>query len=441
MKSSEQINRTYDLKQTSAEILLHNRSVRAPMTVSLELSPRPQLVLGYELSSTDARTSNEINALQQVSIRLDTGITIGTKVGNRWHLGGGKVSNILIPETEPFTAQDDKVSLERCRFALVNFPNMWGAKDITRYRDPQNRKVGRLYPHFHLEAHPWVVKIFGVESLMSVHYQMIRRGGSALTHIGTITNNSGQGFRVSELQSFLEALHLFLSFARGSYCGLTLLSGYDSNRDRVWEQWGTHKVEPWRRELQTWADSSSSHMLTQVFEGLWKLLRTQGQRDTISKVIHWYLRSNESIEPEVSIVVTHAALERLAFSTAGSMRRPRSVTEGDWIDQALTAKGIKTGISNHCPELRRLQRVHGWSHGPHGLVDIRNDLIHPDSIRGPFSTSALLEAQCLGLHYVELMLLQQSGYIGQYVNRLKSAQSPQSQIETVPWALAKSSVT
>lgn len=107
-----------------------------------------------------------------------------------------------------------------------------------------------------------------------------------------------------------------------------------------------------------------------------------------------------------------------------------------WMAQALKHIGIKPSLSAHCQELRRLQQQHNWSHGPHALVVLRNDLVHPDRRHGPFSEAALIEAQTLGLHYIELMLLQLPGDTGQYVNRIESRAHHHSRAESVPWAPA-----
>lgn len=434
MKPSERINRTCELKRTTVEMPLDGGSVRVPVKVNLELSPRPQVILACEFSSADAAAVNDLNSRGEVSVRLDNGITIDMLVGNRWHLGGGKVTNILIPKSEPVTVREDTACLAKCKFALLNFPSMWGDKDIQRFPDPANTARSLIFQRFQLKANPWFINIIAVDSLMGMHYGLTRRGGSAVTHTGTITRVDESDFDLDDLANLLAAFHLFLSFARGSYCGLTLLSGHDSEHNLVWEQWGTYKVEPWRRELMTWADGLSSHTLSPVFEGLWKLLGNPKQTSTISQVIHWYLRSNESSEPEVSVVLSHAALERLSFNTIG--KKPLNTKEGDWMAQALNHMGINPSLPTHCQELGRLQQQHNWSHGPHALVVFRNDLVHPDSKYGPFSETALTEARNLGLHYIELMLLRLSGYTGQYVNRLMSRAHHQSRVESVPWARA-----
>ena len=431
MKPSERIDRTYELKRTTVEILLDDRPVQAPATVSLELSPRPQLILGCEFLWKDAAATNELQLKRNVSVRLDNGRTIDMIVGNRWHLGGGKIGNILMPKSEPVTVRDDGVALARCKFALLNFPSIWGAKDIHRFPDPADSTRGFIYQRFQLAAEPWFINIIAVDGVMAVHYHLTRRGGSAITHIGSVTRTDGQEFHRNDLEDLLTGQHLFLSFARGSYCGLALVSGHDANRERVWEQWGTYKVEPWRRELLTWANGMSSDALSSVFEGIWKLLNDPKEGRTVSQVIHWYLRSNESSEPEVSIMLTHAALERLSFRAL--QQRQAGQKEGDWIAQALKNHGIDPSVPIYCRELKHLQRRYNWQHGPHALVDIRNNLVHPDNRKGPFSAAALLEAQRLGLYYIELMLLSLSGYQGGFLNRLRSEEAHQSQAETVPW--------
>ena len=113
MKPSERINRTYELNRTTVEIPLDAGSVRVPVKVNLELSPRPQVILACEFSSTDVAATNELNLRGEVSVRLDNGTTVDTLVGNRWQIGGGKIENILIPKSEPVTVRVESISLAR----------------------------------------------------------------------------------------------------------------------------------------------------------------------------------------------------------------------------------------------------------------------------------------------------------------------------------------
>ena len=430
MRPSEKINRDHEVTETTVDILLEHGPIAAPVKVGLELSPRPQIILSYELPSTAYAASNEINAKGEVKVRLENGKHFETIVGNRNGLGGGKVWNVLMPKSEPVTVRGGDALLSECEFSLINFPNVWSEDDIWQPNGHGSKSRTLAAQRFHLRASPWVITIGGVEDLMGMHYSLIRRGGSAITHEGTIARADGHEFSVDDLGVLLDALHLFLSFARGSYCGLTFLKGRDADQNCAWEQWGTYKVEPWRRELQSWADFMEGHTMTLVFEGLWKLLNDPKQSDTVSQVINWYLRSNESAEPEVSIVLTQTALERLSHATIGS----KNGKTGDWINQALTSMGINAQIQVECPALKQLQLQHNWNHGPHALVDIRNNLAHSANNIRMIPATAMLEAQAVGLHYVELMLLRLSGFTGEYMNRLKHGGRFLSPIETVPWA-------
>ena len=172
--------------------------------------------------------------------------------------------------------------------------------------------------------------------------------------------------------------------------------------------------------------------MSSAFDGFLKLLNDPVRGDGIPKVIHWYLRGNESNEPEVGVVLAHAALERLSFLVNGPKGRQQH--EGDWMADVLRQNGINPSLPAECSELTILDKTHQWSHGLHALTVFRNDLVHPDNRSGPFHDSAMREAQSLGLHYIELMLLRLSGFTGQFVNRLEGRESIASRIEAVPRA-------
>ncbi len=252
--------------------------------------------------------------------------------------------------------------------------------------------------HLILPAVPWSIEITAVDSLMVIDHKMKLDGGSAITHLGSIRQLNGQDFRVRELELLVEGLHLFLSFARGSYCGLAFLSARNSNDKRVWQQWGTRRVDPWHRELPTWVCGLQSEMLTPVFEGFWRRFTDRRWNRAIANVIHWYLRSNASDLPEVGIVLTQSALERLCFETIG--RKSNTENSGDWIAKALENLGIEHQIPQDCGNLVKLGRQFNWTHGPHAIVDLRNDLIHPEDRHPRLSQSVYNEAWDLGLRYI-----------------------------------------
>lgn len=436
MKPSERIDRPIDLTRTTIRILLDDGAVTARAKIALRLSPRARIVIEFDFprdthSQGDAyKAMNSIQEKSYIDVEISPGNTVQTTVGDERHLGGREswCRGTLIPTTQPVTAVHTVSKLSLCKFALINFPSLWGAQDIHR---PTSATTGTVAQRSVLQAGLWSIEIRGGGSLMSLDYRMKRFGGSTITHAGSIRRTDGSDFALEELKVVLDALHLFLSFARGSYCGLAFLSGQDSQQRSVWKQWGTREVEPWRGPLSTWVSPGESETLSPVFDGFWRRFTDAAWNDTISQVIRWYLRSNESSEPAVGIILTQAALERLshAIDSQGSGKT------GERIEAALQKAGVDSTIPTQCPELTTLAQQQSWSHGPHAFVDVRNALVHADSKLGPVSPGVFAEAQHLGQWYIELMLLHLFGYSGRHLNRLRYAARDEAPVEDVPWAV------
>ena len=439
MKPSERIDSPIVLARTSAELLLDDDSVTARVKIVLRLVPRPRVIIEFDFprsthdQATAYNTANQIQTKQYLDIRITPSTNIRTLVGGEWQIGGDDswCGGILIPTTQPVTAFYEANNLKRCKFVLINFPSLWGAHDIHR---PKSDISGVIVQRMRLHAGPWSIELKGVDRVMSLDDRMRRLGGSAITHSGSIKRTDGCDFTLEELKVVLDALHLFLSFVRGSYCGLAFLSGQDSQHKTVWKQWGSREVEPWRGPLLSWVNPLESEMLSAVFDGFWRRFTDPVWNDTVSQVLRWYLRSNESSEPAVGIILTQAALERLSHATKG----PLSGARGDWIAAAFKEARIDPQIPLQCRELMALAPHHSWSHGPHAFVKIRNDLVHPKPKLSLIPADAYAEVHCLGQWYIELMLLRLFGYSGRYFNRLVDRAGQGEPIQHVPWAVTSS---
>ena len=432
MKVAELIDRPVVLSRTTVKFHLGVGTVEASARYILRLSPKPKLVVEYDLPSDAYEACNEIRSKSLVSIELNQGQKITALVGDYFHIGGGKASGVLIPEDQPLTVLDEPGGITRCDFSVINLSSIWGSQDVHFSKDGRNL----ISQHFRIEACPWRVEITGVDSVMGLDYRMQLEGGSAITHLGSIRRTDGQAFDSTQLVPLLEAIHLFLSFARGSYCGLALVSGQDAGGKRIWEQWGTYKVEPWKRPLPSWLPFSQSESLSPAFQGFWDRYNDACWGETVTKVVNWYLRSNESDEAEVGIILTQSALESLTFKIIGP--KPSSLQEGAWIASALRKIGIDERLPSECDQLVRLQSNCNWSHGPHALVELRNNLIHAENRLGYVSPDAHCEAWNFGQWCIELMLLETFNYTGEYTNRLKRGRGRSSRFDEVvgpvPWA-------
>ena len=145
--------------------------------------------------------------------------------------------------------------------------------------------------------------------------------------------------------------------------------------------------------------------------------------------LQWYLLSNETQILEGSIVLTQAALERLSQELVQAKGKRK---EGVWIADALNKARIPVQIPPELQKLKAFIDSMKSQHGPHTLVNIRNDLVHSKMRFKTLPSDIYMQARELGLWYVELMLLHIFDYNGKYGNRL--AQDWSGQVELVPWA-------
>ena len=155
--------------------------------------------------------------------------------------------------------------------------------------------------------------------------------------------------------------------------------------------------------------------------------------DPVRVALYWYLRSNESNALQAGIVLTQAALERLARLLLPNERYKTLTTAARKIRAVLQEIAIDTVIPQCCKELRVVRKTKGLCDGPEILSEIRNGLVHA-KMRTKVGLDAYLEARDLGQWYVELLLLRLFGYNGRYANRLAYKYEGRLEPEIVPWA-------
>ena len=321
--------------------------------------------------------------------------------------------SLLVPVRQPVTIIQTGENLQSVKFNLINFSSL-------------------NYNSALLQAGPWQIEIKPLPELSAIKKRLKTEGGYALTHEGFIRRSDGKSFSVAEAHKLLDVLHLFLSFARGGNCGVTLIAGDDENGRQAWEQWGTYSTYPWFH-LSSWLDHRhDNHVaLSEAFPGFLYIVEqmTDAPDDPIRVALYWYLRSNESSALQAGIILTQAALERLARQLLPNEKYETLKNAAERIRAVLEEVGIDLAIPQSCKELRKLAQVDG----PEILTKIRNDLVHAE-MRTNVSLEAYLESRDLGQWYVELLLLRLFGYEGQYANRIAYTYESIWKPELVPWA-------
>ena len=413
MATYSEPNQRITLAETKI-IEIDGHPVDVPVNVIFRLSPDPAIVIEAEV------LPNVVLQKERFRVSMLDGTTMETMCSSRDFMTG---KGCLIPARQPVDVLDKGMPLKAVQFSVLNFPTFYGSQDV--WRDVG--ATSTLIPHTELEASGWCIEITALpnasDTLREIH--LGKRYG--FTHDGIITRKDGTTFTPGEVSLILEALRLFLSFARGNYCSLALVEGQDEHGEKSWVRWGSHYVESWKHP-QTWiCRRFGGDILSGLFPRFLSLFESGDQsRETISRAIDWYLQSNESAT-HVGIILTAAALERLAFEV---LQRTRNEATGLYIEKALKQLGLETTIPQECGELRQLQK---WNSGPHAIDDIRNDLVHPKTGLGNISWYVHHETWSLGQWYVEMILLNLLGYQGEYINRLSGWGARGLATQPVPW--------
>ena len=415
----DKVNCSISLAETPIEVLRDSGEGWKPMPakVTMQLSPIPRVLIEI---TTPRRALTLENSLYrfgaQTKLRLPSGPEIEAFVTEWAHDADWR--SLLVPTQQPVTVRQTKEPLHSVRFSIINFPG----------------SSQRAHP-LQLCADLWRIEIKPVADFSKIKNILKTESGHAVTHEGSIRRSDGESFSVEEAHKLLDGLHLFLSFARGGDCGVTLISGSDENGELAWEQWGTYSAFPWF-DLSSWLDDrrNNDEALSTAFPGFWRKVAqmTGAPDDPVRIALYWYLRSNESNALQAGIVLTQTALERLACELVPKSRHKALKSAARKIRAALQDSGIDTVIPQCCQELRTVRKTKGLCDGPEILSEIRNDLVHSE-MRSKNCLDAHPEARDLGQWYVELLLLKLFGYNGKYANRLEYEYEGRWEPEFVPW--------
>lgn len=411
------LNHPISLGEMRVAFVIDGRSVRTPAKAVLNLFPSPHVV--FEVSDVPRDPWSVEPAAQRpgVTVRsapitsegpsvitLESGIRLNV-VPLSWMATQSKGS--FHPAQSPCVVLQTNSPIRSMRFGVLNFSRSGGSQPLF------------------LQAPPWSVRIEPASSLREIKRTLRVDRGYAITHQGIISRTDEKAYSAEEAGDLLDALDHFLSFVCGSYCSLATVTGFDGEGNEAWKRWGPHHVSPWRR-CRSWFDITVSGALVNMFPVFWT--KFVANKKDLCRAVDLYVGANEAEVVDVSLILTQAALELLSYLTVGK----KSGGKGKWIADSLNQAGICLQIPTGFKELEALREREKYDHGPHTIVELRNSVTHAEMTCGPVPLDAYYQAKCLGLSYLELLLLNFFKYRGKYASRLDPVQRA-GVTKPVPW--------
>ncbi|MEX2437933.1 MAG: hypothetical protein WD449_01625, partial [Candidatus Babeliales bacterium] len=336
---------------------------------------------------------------------------------------------IVIFRSHNRTVHDDLSNIKHVTFYVINFPPSFG--NVVR---------GRNNPNFSWRSRlsfgddTWQVILDKMEGYKNIEKELKEIGGFAYTYAGSIKRINGNSFCSVEVLKLINKVNHFLSFVRGSNAVTFCMYGYDDQGEVIWKDWSLRRTDRWTLTQDNWfSDQHSSEQLQMLFPGWSKLLDDEDLGNEIPKILYWYCYAGKNTEgaagTDGSLILAIAALELFSYSYFGDKYEANNLSNN--IYKFLKELGIPFNVPKNLNSLYSYAMQKNWQTGPKAIVELRNEIVHPDRESIP-GAHVCYEALQLALWYVEMLLLRLCDFNGVYANRLVQPKW-NGLVERMPW--------
>ena len=278
----------------------------------------------------------------------------------------------------------------------------------------------------------WTVEIRQSPNCDNANQYLRSVGGYQVTHIGTMRRSDGGSFAPAEAKEQIRSLRYFLSFANGSWVGMTKVLGVDEHWETCWQHWNNYPAE-WSSGQKncSWLsiggdfNPEEPKIMADVFPSFNKAIK---EKEETTLTIERYLMANV-VHPFVDPVGARVSGEMAAVIWAGAKSNP-------WhqLGKDLSAAGEPLSIPAELTNLQALydRNLAKWRKdstplepGPRILRALRDRFEHPkNKLRGldeSYAQQAFYEAWHLSQWYLETLVLHSMDYKGPRANRARNA--------------------
>ena len=398
-------------------------SEQADGTVSLELAPRPRVLMrGPAPSLIDFQ--NLLDGARNPRLPPMSTLPPAPSASSETYNASwpGPVRGYVVGK--PTAARS-------VTFLLVNFMQMLGGARIT---DGESHWPGRVA----INVGPWMVIIDSRPDLRDVVASMRERGGYAVTHTGKLARRDGRPFAFARSEQFLTCLTWCLWFCRGSGASVFLPVGFDKDNRALWSRWAAPHTDPLPDGHWHWFDEAyGAQQLTSVLPLFFERWSDPAWQNALTLAIRYYIDAALGTLQR-NVILAQVALESLAFThlvTSSKQLQAKQFTSpvSRHIRHFLGDLGISTTIPRSFSGLRAVRANSPWD-GPAAIAWLRNDIVHAANHKVHGRRWQLwYQGWRLSMWYLELAVLAVLKYEGCYRNRI-SGEPMTGAVEPVPWA-------
>ncbi|MGH3565221.1 MAG: hypothetical protein ACRDRH_04155 [Pseudonocardia sp.] len=267
-------------------------------------------------------------------------------------------------------------------------------------------------------------------------------GGIVATHVMEIRRLDGDTFTPDDVEPFLDALHVGLSFALGRWVAPAVPVGFDRSGRRVWEQWGNRQCARGGGGVPRWWFDQHVDDLADLLTCAAHMFAAPESAFSTRFLMSSAVQSAATGFVEQRIMTAAAAIEHLTWVRL----RLTEVLSGSEYDglrahgrlrRLLDDANIPTTI-----DAELLPAVHRFTaaeqepvrDAPEAATRVRNKIVHPKSLpEGLYRHDGLVrETWFLTHQYLVLLTLHHIGFSGSFQQMLRPG-GRSGVVQPVPW--------
>jgi hypothetical protein len=429
MKDKEQvyIQTKCDPNEPNKPLLLHNGEIILTQgsttlqgygEIMLVWLPHPHLSFKAIFGSEQSPEVKKLDFRSYVKIRLpnlgENVETLGILLSEVFE--GAKLTGI----------QGRLQAIEPIRFGSSN-----NLKEITLYLSNFHQTVGPL----NIEAGSWLCKIKEIRNYYRFREELKGVEGYAITHTCQLSRTDKKSINSGDLGSMIDALYYFFSFARGFWCNLAQVQGFDASRKPVWGFWRAPTITNYIH-VNSWFtpppnEPDLSHAL-EVFLDLWS---DETCQKALRTAIELYIEANVQRNVDTSIIIGQTGSETVSYIKnviKGSMEKKIFEKNPAHKNIKLLLDQANIPYDMSAPSFHRLATysLGNKVNGIETITQLRNGIVHPDKRDRVFKATPeeRIAIRELALHYLELSLLFLFDFSGKYKNRMDNSE------QETPWS-------